>query len=321
MNRIYKLLMLSSVLMFSTSAFAQSDIDDSSTVRQSDRMQPPRGDQPISPAGTSLSRSIDAASAMSPREQPRPCPLRDEGEGEGEGEPEAMGSAVGGNRAAGFTRHLVPIGAAILVIAYAVSGARPQLRRRRKAVILTILAALAVGNYIDFGQWTRDRYVNGWEFFHYYLGSKYALELGYTELYAAALVADEETGRKFTHEKDSIRDLTGGRCARVVDVLRQRDRIVARFSPQRWMDFTQDVVYFKSVLSQSQWNTIFHDKGFNATPVWSMIVGRLTNWIETSDSIGLLGLSLIDPLLIAFAIFAVWRTFDYRSALLMIILI
>ena len=96
---------------------------------------------------------------------------------------------------------------------------------------------------------------------------------------------------------------------------------MARFSRQRWTDFTQDVTYFKGVLSQSQWNTIFHDKGFNATPVWSMIVGRLTNWIETSDSIGLLGLSLLDPLLIACAIFAVWRTFDYRAALLMIILI
>ncbi|MCH9003297.1 MAG: hypothetical protein IIC02_12050, partial [Planctomycetes bacterium] len=232
-----------------------------------------------------------------------------------------MGSAVGDSRTAGYTRHLVPIGAAILVIAYAVSGVRPQLRRRRKAVMLTILAAVAVGNYTDFGHWTRDRYVNGWEFFHYYLGSKYAPELGYTELYAAALVADEETGRKFAHEKDSIRDLTGGRCARVVDVLKQRDRIVARFSRQRWTDFTQDVTYFKGVLSQSQWNTIFHDKGFNATPVWSMIVGRLTNWIETSDPIGLLGLALLDPLLIVCAIFAVWRTFDYRSALLMIILI
>ena len=56
------------------------------------------------------------------------------------------GSAVGDNRTAGYTRHLVPIGAAILVIAYAISGVRPQLRRRRKAVMLTILAAVAVGN-------------------------------------------------------------------------------------------------------------------------------------------------------------------------------
>ena len=188
MNRMNKLLMLSSLLMFSTSAVAQSDIDDSSTVRQADRMQPRWRDQPISVAGENLSRGLNAPAPTTPHKQPRPCPLRDEGEGEGEGEPEAMGSAVGDTRTAGYIRHLVPIGAAILVIAYAVSGARPQ--RHRKAILLTILAALAVGNYTDFGQWTRDRYVNGWEFFHYYLGSKYAPELGYTELYAAALVAD-----------------------------------------------------------------------------------------------------------------------------------
>ena len=219
MNRNYKRLILAGLLIVGTSAFAQSHPDDSSTAYQSDRTQPPWGDQQSRPAGTDLLHVLDPASAMLAPAQPPPCPIRDEGEGEGEGEPEAMGSAVGDSRTAGYSRHLVPIGAAILVIAYAVSGARSQLRRRRKAVILTILAAVAVGNYTDFGHWTRDRYVNGWEFFHYYLGSKYAPELGYTELYAAALVADEETGRKFAHEKDSIRDLTGGRCARVVDVL------------------------------------------------------------------------------------------------------
>lgn len=142
-----------------------------------------------------------------------------------------MGHANDDDRPERHLRHIVPIGVAVLVIAFAISGTRPQLRQEHKAIMLAVCAALAVGNYTDFGRWPDGRYVNGWEFFHYYLGSKYQPELGYTRLYAAALVADVETGRKFTHEKDAIRNLANGGCVQVDDVLKDRDDIVSRFSP------------------------------------------------------------------------------------------
>lgn len=256
-------------------------------------------------------------------QQPKkcPCPLRDEGEGEGEGEPELGVDAPSTTTAGRYFRHLVPLGAAALIIAIAIPVMGGPVRRRSQTILLGACAALAIGNYTDFGHWPHGEYVNAWEFFHYYLGSKYAPELDYTELYAAALVADIETGRKFSHPKDSIRNLHTAGCIPVKNVLERRADVVARFSPERWAAFKEDIRYFKSKLSDARWNGVFHDKGYNATPVWTLLVGRLTNWVDTSQPIGLLVLSLIDPLLMLIAIIAVWRTFDYRTAFLMIVLI
>lgn len=54
-------------------------------------------------------------------------------------------------------------------------------------MVLGAGAILAIGNYTDFGRWPQGSCLNGWEFFHYYLQSKYAAEARYTGLYEAAL--------------------------------------------------------------------------------------------------------------------------------------
>jgi hypothetical protein len=250
-----------------------------------------------------------------------PCPLRDEGEGEGEGEPEAEGGAGAAGPAGRYLRHVLPLAAAALVVALAIPATRRRIDRGKATAILVVCAVVAVGTYAVLERSHDGRFVNGWEFFHYYLGSKYAPELGYTGLYAAALVADEETGREFRHERDAIRNLEDGGCIAVDDVLRGSESVKSRFSPDRWAEFTQDVRYFKGVLSPSRWNGVFRDKGYNATPVWTMIAAPLTSRVPTSNPMGLLGLSLLDPLLLILAVVAVWRTFGTRPALLMVVLI
>ena len=176
------------------------------------------------------------------------CILRDEGEGEGEGEPEG---ASGPPESGGALRHVVPLAAAALFLA-GLTGAGKR-RRRLVSMLLGGAALLAVGNYTDFGRWTNGRYVNPWEFFHYYMGSKYLPELGYTRLYSAALIADVETGRRFRHPKDAVRNLVDGGCIPVDTVLGQRDEVVGRFTKERWTEFKRDVVYFKETLSPFQW--------------------------------------------------------------------
>ncbi len=104
-------------------------------------------------------------------------------------------------------------------------------------------------------------------------------------------------------------------------MLRGRESVISRFSPDRWAEFTQDIRYFKGVLSPSRWNGVFRDKGYNATPVWTMIAAPLTSRVPTSSPMGLLGLSLLDPLLLILAVVVVWRTFGARPALLMVVLI
>jgi hypothetical protein len=246
-----------------------------------------------------------------------PCPLRVEGEGEGEGEPEAGAAGPAGRT----LRHVLPLVAAALVVAPAIPSIRRRIDNRKATAILAACAVVAVGTYALLGRSHDERFVNGWEFFHYYLGSKYAPELGYTGLYAAALVADEDTGRRFGHEKAAIRNLEDGACIPVADVLQAAGSTRSRFSSERWAKFTADIRYFKERLSQSRWDGLFHDKGYNATPVWTMIAAPLTTRVPTSNPTGLLGLSLLDPLLLTLAVVVVWRTFGARPALLMVILI
>jgi len=263
----------------------------------------------------------DALPTPGGRARPRSCQLRHEGEGDGEGEPGVLNRAGGEYRAERYLRHAVPLGAAILVLVSLIPGIGSRLPRRWQLTLLALLAALAIGNYVDFGQWRDDRYVNDWEFFHYYLGSKYAPEIGYTGLYAAALSADDETGRKLSQDNGMIRDLETAGCISVDDVLEWSEPIVSRFSPERWAEFTGDIRHFKSRLSQSRWDGLFHDKGYNATPVWTMVARPLTNGVTTSSPIGLLWLSLLDLLWTLGAVVAVWRTFGPRAALLMVVLI
>ncbi len=109
-----------------------------------------------------------------------------------------------------YLKHVLPIIAVLVVMAYAALAARTGRAARASRIVLGLVlagsAALAVGNYADFGKWRGGSYLNAWEFFHYYLGSKYVNEVGYTGLYEAALVADDETGLKFRHEKGTIRN-------------------------------------------------------------------------------------------------------------------
>jgi hypothetical protein len=303
------------LILVALSGTVQADTNESNTAPTCG----PR--QGAEPPQCALERRA-ATGCESSRVKPKcPCPLRDEGEGEGEGEPEAADAPERGSSVGRYLRQVIPIVVAVLVIAFAAPLPRAALRRRLPTILLTICAMASIGTYIDWGQWRNDRYVNGWEFFHYYLGSKYLPELGHTGLYEAALVADVETGRQFSHKKNAIRNLTTGGCIRVDEVLSRTGAIKARFGSARWAEFKQDIRYFKNTLSPWQWNGVFHDKGYNATPVWSMFVGRLTNWIDTSQPVGLLNLALLDPVLILLSIVAVGRSFGPRAALLMIVLI
>lgn len=218
--------------------------------------------------------------------------------------------------------HILPVAACLLVGLCLVATLRNSRSWGAAASILLFsCAVLAVGNYTNFGRWRYNMHLNGWEFFHYYLGSKYALEAGYTGLYEAALAADEETGRKFRHEKGNIRDLSTGRYISVKKALARSDAVKGRFSEARWDEFKQDIRYFKSILTQHRWNGVMRDKGYNGTPAWSLIAGALSNITPTSSAGGMLFLALLDPILMAVAVSAVWWAFGYRVALLMVILV
>ncbi len=187
---------------------------------------------------------------------------------------------------------------------------------------LVTMTFFAAANYLDWGRFRNGRYLNAYEFYHYYLGTKYAPEIGYTGLYAASLIADDETGMKYSNEKKSIRNLSTGGYIAVADVLKHRDHFKVRFSPERWNAWVRDVGWFKKEMSTGRWNSVLRDKGYNASPVWSAIVGGLlTNRFPTESEAGMNFLAVIDLLLISAAFVCVFWAFGPRSALLLLLLL
>ena len=220
----------------------------------------------------------------------------------------------------------------VLALAFAMT-ARPWMRvlagngltdgvRGFLTALLAATALLSVENYRATDYYRYGSYLNAYEFFHYYLGSKYQGELGSTRLYAAALIADDETGRKWNHASGTIRDLETGGYVSAVEVLKSRDSVKSHFTPDRWETFKKDVVWLKARMVESRWAGVLRDKGYNGTPVWGMVVGTLfTNRISTGSDAGMMFLALLDPLLILCAFAAVVWAFGPRAALFMIVLL
>ncbi len=188
--------------------------------------------------------------------------------------------------------------------------------------ILLAIAVLAVENYRATDYYRFETYQNAYEFYHYYIGTKYAREVGYGEMYAASLVADQETGMKWKHDSGTIRDLSTMRSINHKQVLQNADKYKRNFTPERWEEFKKDIQYFKSKLVQYRWNGVIKDKGYNGTPVWSMIVGGLfSNRFSTESKYGMTFLALLDPLLILLTFLVVMWAFGPRTAFLMIVLL
>jgi hypothetical protein len=108
----------------------------------------------------------------------------------------------------GWTLARILIAVAILASLVYAAMARPRIARYLTAraeqvarsvllAVLAVAAVLSVAVYLDFGVFRYGTYLNEWDFYHYYLGSKYAPELGYTRLYGATLLADRESGQRY----------------------------------------------------------------------------------------------------------------------------
>lgn len=197
-------------------------------------------------------------------------------------------------------------------------------RRIQQVSVLTMAScvALSVANYTDFGLMRYGTYLNEWAVFHYYLGSKYADELGYDTLYDAAFVAGRDSPEVARHLPESVRDLHTGMLIGAEEVIRRGPALRARFTPPRWRAFSRDVQWFASQLPPARFALVFSDHGYNATPIWSTVVGGLfTNHLDIREPGSRAILVSLDPLLLttAFALIA-WAFSRRVSALAFILL-
>jgi hypothetical protein len=188
--------------------------------------------------------------------------------------------------------------------------ARPSLRRGWDVALLGlgILAGAAWFNLFQAG--LPGRHPS--ETFHYYVGSKYFSELGYTRLYRCVAVADAEAGRAARVGQRHLRNLETNSLEPAAGALDDPGVCTRRFTPERWQGFQRDLAWFRDRPSARAWHRMQTDHGYNATPVWGLIGGLLANTGPATDG-QILALRLLDPALLAAGFAGVAVAFGWRA--------
>ena len=151
---------------------------------------------------------------------------------------------------------------------------------------------------------------------HYYLSGKYFPELGYGRLYTAIIRAESEMNAAAPQGR-TARDLSTNRIVDATELLAGSQTVRDRFSDARWADFQRDVSFLKTMLG-SRWQNVCIDHGYNPTPVWALIGGRLANKVEAGDGPAIFRLTFIDPILLGVSAIAIAGAFGAEVALLAI---
>jgi hypothetical protein len=207
------------------------------------------------------------------------------------------------------------VGALLLIYEVRARRMGVRIRERTKKWVAIALTALAFGAYFDFGNPNvrYSEYYHRHEFYHYYLGSKYFDELGYTRLYDCTLVAEIDNGRKNQVENREFRDLRVNLIKQAKDtyVLSDPDQCRKRFTTERWDAFKKDVDWFYRSARGSYWERMQQDHGYNPPPVWTM-AGKFLGSFSPADDQFFKILASIDIVLQLGMIVMLGWAFGYR---------
>lgn len=151
--------------------------------------------------------------------------------------------------------------------------------------------------------------------FHYYLGAKYANEVGPFDLYACAMAADSE--HAVWGATTLVRDLHSYTLVPAWTLNCPREH----FTAQRWHTFTKDVALLTGTDTAAAFAGAVTDKGYNATPFFSSVFGRIAAAVPIEGKRTRLLLFNLDILLVAVSIGLVWYSAGATIALLTLLLV
>lgn len=176
---------------------------------------------------------------------------------------------------------------------------------------LACLSGLLYYNPVVSGQ---TPFVHLWEFFHYYLGSKYFPELGYEGLYRCVSIADAENGHLDEVRTRVITDLGNLEMESAAKALINPSLCKAAFTPSRWDAFRHDVDFFRNRGPyrgpSGGWAEAQRDFGYNGTPAWTILATVLANTGPASDT-QILALALVDIALLLLLWISIYRSFGW----------
>ncbi len=182
---------------------------------------------------------------------------------------------------------------------------------RSRAFVVALITAMASG-WVWLGHRTATlELVHSWEQFHFYLGAKYQREVGWFNLYPAALLADRETVNTMPGIK-TVRDITTFEQVPAEQALAHADEVKARFSPERWQEFKTDWVSMTRTWPMN-WEQALNDHGNSNSPAWALIAKPLTSIFPISHD-GQSYLGWLDMLLMLGLWLFIFETFGARVA-------
>jgi hypothetical protein len=187
------------------------------------------------------------------------------------------------------------------------------LPKRYVAIVLCVLGGLGGFAFLSSDDMTPGHYTHNWEFFHYYLGSKYGKELGYKRLYICAAVAQSELGASEAAEVKGrkLRDLETDVLVPAAPVLDDPDACKSHFTGDQWEKFRADIQFFRSNASKQYWDQMQEDHGYNPPPMWTTF-GHIFSSLTPASVDSLKVLACIDPLLYTAIFFLLWWAFGLR---------
>ena len=206
------------------------------------------------------------------------------------------------------------LAAAVLLAGRLCSGTRRQgLVRGLGFGLLALAAPLAYTNFGLFaGYWS----VHYHDAAHYFLGAKYAPELGYTRLYDCLATAAWQEQRWPSDADQPVRDLRSNELRPLSAALKDGPLCTARFTPARWSDFRRDAVFFQSQLHPAAWSALLTDHGYNATPIWTWLLRTLVLRDRPASLAWLATLSHLDDVGYGLLLLALLWGFGVRAGVL-----
>ena len=159
---------------------------------------------------------------------------------------------------------------------------------RTANMALLVISLVATLNYSRWGPKVWVEKIDAYDLVHYYLNSKYFDEIGYYDLYPAAVLVDHSNGGPHFNEgiQYMAQDERGHGFKSIGHALNQGRRVKERFTPERWDAFEHDVLWLQrksGAFTDKLWRQMLQDHGFNGTPAWTVVARPLANVVPVES--------------------------------------
>jgi hypothetical protein len=191
-------------------------------------------------------------------------------------------------------------------------GSLPLLSGRATSFTAVTLSSVLCLGFVAMGHLQSNiTLVHPWEQFHFYMGAKYQREVGWFDLYKAALAADRESVNRLS----SVTHIRAIETFEETSVDALKDdiaRVKTKFSQERFESFRRDWITLTNTWPIN-WADVLKDHGNSNSPAWSLVAAPLVSLVPLGKS-SQSWLGWIDMLLMVALWLTIFRCFETSNA-------